>query len=533
MILTVDAFNLIALLILKPLCAIGLCAYLLKTNPVRSAARNQWLVFLGILSPLMVIAAYLILPSISIPALPAAWLQEIIIDVEQLIEGETWGTKSLLVIFALYLLGVGWGVSFLINGLIEMFWISQRAQLVCDGVVFSSVREAAKHMRVTRQVEVKMSSELDSPVMWGAVNPTILMPSHSATWGEAALVRVLSHELAHVKRADWLVKIGVHLLCSVFWFVLPLWWLAKKNEWFSELACDDLVVEALGCRAEYANDLLQFATHDNRSPSAALGFLKKSELFERINAVLDGSKTRASLGLSAKILLICVWALLLAPLSAAYVSPAVERDALHVVEYYPLWLPSDDSMANKRANSESVFSQSSAYDRGGRDKHKRLVSTQKTITLSLAELQSHYAPVPMNSAPAESVRVVFNEPAEGKQAYIPKPEPLRNHMNADLAKRPEVQLEGFLPINLVTPHYPHRALQRGIEGRVKVRFDINTQGKAVNAKVIEASAKGVFDKVVLDALAKSEFQPIRINGHPIITKDVKETFLFTLNSPTQ
>lgn len=533
MILTVDTFNLITLLCLKPLCAIGLCVYLLRSNPMRSAAKNNWLVFLGVLSPALVVAGYGVLPSFGIPLVPDAWMKQAVIDVNSLVNREGAGLSLLVCAVAVFILAMSWGVIYLLNGVAEIHRLTKRAVACTDKKSILALAESMRAMDVNTCVDLKVSSDIRSPVMWGLFKPTILLPVESEGWEEGVLQRVLAHELAHIKRGDWPVKISVHVLCCLFWFVVPVWWLAKKHEWFAELACDDMVVQALDCRAEYANDLLHFATHENQASIATLGFMKKSELYLRINAVLDGAKLRSSVTKKEKIVLLLVWVALLLPMTVAQALPKASESRIAAVEYFPVWLPAG-------AGENTV------------KKTASLFATEKAKVLTLDELQQHFVTAPQQERANETMLILasrgaVSEWAEPKNTYkstpnstpksasksaiaLPDEQKLGQDLERELEQRPQVRLEGFLPINLVSPSYPTRAIRRGIEGRVEVQFDINTQGKAVNVRVIRSEGRGVFDKAVLNALAQSQFQPIRVNGHPIITKNVKETFLFTLAS---
>lgn len=50
------------------------------------------------------------------------------------------------------------------------------------------------------------------------------------------------------------------------------------------------------------------------------------------------------------------------------------------------------------------------------------------------------------------------------------------------------------PLTRIEPLYPPQAAEEGIEGSVVLSFDINTQGKVENVKVIQAQPKGIFDR---------------------------------------
>jgi protein TonB len=70
-------------------------------------------------------------------------------------------------------------------------------------------------------------------------------------------------------------------------------------------------------------------------------------------------------------------------------------------------------------------------------------------------------------------------------------------------------LRQLLPIQ---PIYPASALRNKVEGWVKVEFVVNEFGKVINAKVIDAIPKRVFNVAAIKALSKSKFKPLMING---------------------
>ena len=68
------------------------------------------------------------------------------------------------------------------------------------------------------------------------------------------------------------------------------------------------------------------------------------------------------------------------------------------------------------------------------------------------------------------------------------------------------------PFQLVSgeaPVYPVQAKAQGIQGEVKVRYDITEQGSVINAVVIQSSLGKIFDQAALDAIAGNLTQPVR------------------------
>jgi cell division protein FtsI (penicillin-binding protein 3) len=145
------------------------------------------------------------------------------------------------------------------------------------------------------RVEVRETSELDAPAVFGVLAPVVLVPRAAAAWDEQRRHHVLLHEIAHVRRHDCLVQIVAELAVALHW-IDPLAWLcARRLRAERELAADDDAL-AHGARPSgYAEDLLAVAGA-LPAPGAALGMGEPARLVERVRAVLASSRNRAPLG---------------------------------------------------------------------------------------------------------------------------------------------------------------------------------------------------------------------------------------------
>jgi protein TonB len=72
-------------------------------------------------------------------------------------------------------------------------------------------------------------------------------------------------------------------------------------------------------------------------------------------------------------------------------------------------------------------------------------------------------------------------------------------------------------VRRVNPMYPFQARKRGVEGKVKVKFLIDTQGHVSHLSIIKAEPAGVFDKSVLRAVRRWRFKPGMVEGKPVDT----------------
>ncbi|HDI60678.1 MAG TPA: energy transducer TonB [Desulfobacteraceae bacterium] len=71
------------------------------------------------------------------------------------------------------------------------------------------------------------------------------------------------------------------------------------------------------------------------------------------------------------------------------------------------------------------------------------------------------------------------------------------------------------PLSRISPVYPAGAKYRGIEGWVRVRFEVDERGKVQKVKVVEAEPEGVFDDNVVRCVRQWRFKPGTVGGVPV------------------
>jgi predicted nucleic acid-binding Zn-ribbon protein len=123
----------------------------------------------------------------------------------------------------------------------------------------------------------------------------VILPNHHRTWLEDRLTAVLQHELIHVIRLDWPIRIAARFACAIYWFNPLVWWAKRRLDLEQEMACDEEVL-SLGSRASsYACHLLGIARTAVHRPALAVAGLemaRRSDLEERIMRILNRSKHR-------------------------------------------------------------------------------------------------------------------------------------------------------------------------------------------------------------------------------------------------
>lgn len=123
--------------------------------------------------------------------------------------------------------------------------------------VLSALRRISNQLGLRRVVTVLQSTLAQSPVVIGYLRPVILLPASLLTSiPPAQLEAILAHELAHVRRHDFLVNVLQAAIETLFFYHPAVWWLSNRIRIEREHCCDDLVIALLDNRAEYGRALL-------------------------------------------------------------------------------------------------------------------------------------------------------------------------------------------------------------------------------------------------------------------------------------
>ena len=132
----------------------------------------------------------------------------------------------------------------------------------------------------------------------GSSRPKVILPSAADAWTEERARVVLSHELAHIRRGDWIVQLSAELLRAFYWFNPLLWIACRRLRLESEHACDDEVMRRGVEGTDYATHLIDLARALNQRrhmwfPAPAMA--RPSSLERRVRAMLNNGLDRGSI----------------------------------------------------------------------------------------------------------------------------------------------------------------------------------------------------------------------------------------------
>jgi beta-lactamase regulating signal transducer with metallopeptidase domain/HEAT repeat protein len=144
----------------------------------------------------------------------------------------------------------------------------------------------AGQLALWQPVRLFRSALVEVPTVIGWLRPVLLLPASALTGlAPRQLEAILAHELAHVRRHDYLVNLLQSLVEVLLFYHPAVWWLSAQVRRERESCCDDLAVALCGDRLLYARALLALA--ESRQPQPVLGLAAGGGvLLERIRRLL-------------------------------------------------------------------------------------------------------------------------------------------------------------------------------------------------------------------------------------------------------
>ncbi|RAJ00348.1 BlaR1 peptidase M56 [Chitinophaga skermanii] len=151
-----------------------------------------------------------------------------------------------------------------------------------------TTRLAAK-LNIRKYVRVVVSDTLQVPCMMGWLKPLIIMPSAMLmNLSPEQLEAILLHELAHIKRNDYLLNIFQSIVETILFFNPFVRWISSNIRVEREHCCDDMVINATVQPLHYAKALVALEEYRlTANPMAMAAARNKQHLFHRIKRIME------------------------------------------------------------------------------------------------------------------------------------------------------------------------------------------------------------------------------------------------------
>ncbi|GAB3656877.1 hypothetical protein GCM10028791_29040 [Echinicola sediminis] len=189
----------------------------------------------------------------------------------------------------LWLLGALFFAVKLTGGLLDLRNLHRKHHQSAPAPLIQKVNSLVASMGFYRKVKVLKSHLIHVPITYGILKPVILIPTGLLlNTPPAQLEAIIAHELAHIKRYDYLINILQRILEVLFFFHPCFWWINEVIEKERENACDDMVLHLGFTPKDLAYGLAEVAEQaHNISPDIALAATgHQNPTLDRIKRIL-------------------------------------------------------------------------------------------------------------------------------------------------------------------------------------------------------------------------------------------------------
>jgi bla regulator protein blaR1 len=167
--------------------------------------------------------------------------------------------------------------------------------------------ELAKQLHIEQAIRLMESGIAKVPMVVGHLKPVILIPIgliNSLTTNEVEAI--LIHELAHIRRRDYLVNMLQSLMEIVFFFNPAVLWISQLIKTERENCCDDLAIAQSRNKANYVRALVSCAEYRATGAAYVMAFPgAKNTLLYRVNRIAGNRNYSLNL-LEKTILAVCL-----------------------------------------------------------------------------------------------------------------------------------------------------------------------------------------------------------------------------------
>jgi beta-lactamase regulating signal transducer with metallopeptidase domain len=195
---------------------------------------------------------------------------------------EAWMAGVALMLMRLVVLVVGAG------------GLRRSCQPPADAQMLALIEQLREGMGIRRRIHILVGERLSTPGVIGCFWPTLLLPVSMVSGIPAEdLQAILVHELAHIRRYDYLVNFFQMVVEALLFFNPAVWWISRQVRIEREACCDAAGVLWTGQRTRYAEVLVAWAhqlgaTRDG-TPAPAVGFgqdLGGGNILDRVRRIL-------------------------------------------------------------------------------------------------------------------------------------------------------------------------------------------------------------------------------------------------------
>ena len=190
-------------------------------------------------------------------------------------------------IVLLWLIGVVIHGAKFTGGYIYASRFSKRSTTDLPAIWAARIGKIAGKINLQKKIRTVKSLKVKVPMVTGWLRPVLILPASLLSGIPAdQLEAIIAHELAHIKRNDYLVNIIQSLVEIIMFYNPAIWWLSKIMRRERENCCDDIALEAGTKSVVYAKALANMQEISLSPPSPAVAIKRNNNhLINRIKRI--------------------------------------------------------------------------------------------------------------------------------------------------------------------------------------------------------------------------------------------------------
>ncbi len=185
----------------------------------------------------------------------------------------------------------------------KYLWRMRRKEVMAPALWVERMNELSRRLDIRRTVKLVESALVRVPIVTGQLRPIIYIPLGLINHLPASeMEAVLLHELAHIRRFDYVVNMVQYVAECLLFFNPGFLWISSLLREERENCCDDLAIAHTRDRVEFVRTLVRFSEHSLRGMALAFPGNKR-QLLNRVlriskqeNKTLSGRERFALLG---------------------------------------------------------------------------------------------------------------------------------------------------------------------------------------------------------------------------------------------
>ena len=516
-----------------------------------SAAARRWVLAVGVVSAVAAPALHFL----PIPPVRVAPVEPLVFDALPLRPDVPFTEPAVAAVASddvvgrlavtIWLVGAVASAGVLLVGLARLRWLRASSSRVEDGPWHRLCVDLAGSCGLGRGVDLLLGPRPGLVATWGWRRPVVMLPVSASEWPAERMHVVLLHELAHVRRGDWVLQMSAEALRCVWWFNPLAWAVRARLRRESEHAADDLVlargVPAATC-AGHLVELVKEVRKHRRTWLPAPAMARPSHLERRLSAMLNPRTNRrsmtrlarfGSLGVLVSASLV-VAALHVGPVSASHfvesIGNAVEQEQ-----------PAEPSSERRAAIAAAVAAavEAAAASRSAESTGNAVeLSSEQRAAIAAAVAAAVEAAAASRSAESTGNAVEQEQPAEPSSEQIAelvaRAAALQEQLQAVLdemqvllgdSDRSAGGSNSNEPFRIgdgirspakivnVNPVYPPEAREARVQGVVILEATISRTGEVSDVEVLRSVP--LLDEAAVAAVRQWRYEPTLVDGEPV------------------